>query len=172
MQVLRRERKIWWNNINSLLTYSIFFLHVIWKRTYFLFRPNKEWFYLYILDVQIHILNPAFLAYRLRLWSIVLGWLTLHGRPYAVGGQFGQYKKMEIDWNHGTWILIWESWARAIPWILTWHGSDVFWKSLHPCSLTETSLSYGRVKCKKVKGHTLNHRVGQPITLDHNLFLL
>ena len=52
---------------------------------------------------------------------------------------------MKNDWNPGKWVLIWEHTERAIYWIPTWQGLDVFKKSLRPCALDETSLSIGRV---------------------------
>ena len=55
-------------------------------------------------------------------------------------------KSLKIDWNPGTWVLIWEYSARAFQWIPTWHGLDVFQKSLRSCALDESSLSIGRMK--------------------------
>ena len=48
------------------------------------------------------------------------------------------------DWKSGTLVLIWEYSVRAIKWIPTWQGWDVFSKSLSD-ALDESSLSIGRV---------------------------
>ena len=53
-------------------------------------------------------------------------------------------KNFENDWNPGTWVLLWEYSAKAIQWIPTWQGLDVFQKSLH-CALGESRPSIGRV---------------------------
>ena len=55
-------------------------------------------------------------------------------------------KKTENDCNPGKWILIWEYSVRAIQWIPTWQGLDVFQKSLHFSALDEGSLSMECVK--------------------------
>ena len=55
-------------------------------------------------------------------------------------------KHLKDDWNHGTWVLIWEFSGRAILWIPTWQGYDGFQQSLHPCALDESGRRIGRVK--------------------------
>ena len=47
------------------------------------------------------------------------------------------------DWNTGTWVLIWEYYARTIQWIPTQQGLDSVQKSLRICAL-DKSLSIGR----------------------------
>ena len=44
-------------------------------------------------------------------------------------------KNLKKDWNFGTWVIIWEYWARSIQWMPTWQGLDGFKKYLHPCAL-------------------------------------
>ena len=46
-------------------------------------------------------------------------------------------------WQMGT---HWKYSSRALQWIPTWQGSDVFRKFLHHCALDECSLSIGRVR--------------------------
>ena len=46
-------------------------------------------------------------------------------------------------WHMGTHLRVYS--ARALLWIPTWQGLDVFQKSLCPCALDESSLSMGRV---------------------------
>ena len=64
---------------------------------------------------------------------------------------FCHYKMMQKtfknDWKPGKWVLSWEYSVRAIRWIPTWHGLDVFQKSLHSYVLDESSLGIGRVNC-------------------------
>ena len=55
------------------------------------------------------------------------------------------YKKLKNDGNPCTWVLIWESLVRTIQWTTIWQGLYYFQKSLHPCTLDESSLSVGRV---------------------------
>ena len=43
-------------------------------------------------------------------------------------------KKLKNDWNPGIWVLTWEYSVRAIQWIPTWQGLDVFQKSLLSCT--------------------------------------
>ena len=47
-------------------------------------------------------------------------------------------KKLNNYWNPGTWELTWEYSVRAIQWIPTWQGLDVFQKSLRSCALDRT----------------------------------
>ena len=42
-------------------------------------------------------------------------------------------KQLRNDWNPGILVLIWKYSARAIQWIPTWQGLDVFQKSLRLC---------------------------------------
>ena len=44
------------------------------------------------------------------------------------------------------WVLIYEYSERAIQWIPTWQGLEVFQKYLRPCALDRSSLSIGRVR--------------------------
>ena len=55
-------------------------------------------------------------------------------------------KNLKNDWNPGKWVLIWKYSTRAIRWIPTWQGFNVFQKSLRSCALDKSSLSIGRVK--------------------------
>ena len=51
-------------------------------------------------------------------------------------------KKLNHDWNTGTWVLIRDYSVRAIQWWLpTGQDFDSFQKSLHPCAFNESSLS-------------------------------
>ena len=59
-------------------------------------------------------------------------------------------KKLRNYWNPGIWVLIWKYSTRAIQWIPTWQGLDVFQKSLHSCALDESSLSIGRVNERNI----------------------
>ena len=54
-------------------------------------------------------------------------------------------KKLENDWDPGTWVLIWEYSSKAIQWIPTWQGLEDFQKCACPCAVDESSLSIGRV---------------------------
>ena len=53
-------------------------------------------------------------------------------------------ENMKNDRNPATWVLIWESLARAIQWIPTWQDLDVFLKYFYPCALDVHNLSFGR----------------------------
>ena len=65
------------------------------------------------------------------VWTISC---TVHERvnPYATGNYFDQYKidakTLKNFWNPGKWVLIWEYSARAVKWVPTWQGLDVFQK--------------------------------------------
>ena len=74
---------------------------------------------------------------RVHQCTLMLLVANLENRNYA--------KNLKNDWNPGIWVLIWEYSARAIQWILTWHGLDGFQKSLRPCALDKSSPSIGRV---------------------------
>ena len=56
-------------------------------------------------------------------------------------------KKAEKWRNPGKWVLIWECSERALQWISTWQGLDVFQKSLCSWALDSSSLSIRRVNC-------------------------
>ena len=54
-------------------------------------------------------------------------------------------KKLENDWNPGTWVLIWEYSPKAIQWIPAQQGLDGLNLYVHPYVLYKNSLSIGRV---------------------------
>ena len=58
--------------------------------------------------------------------------------------------KLKIDWNPGTWVLIWECSVRAIQWIPACQGFEGFQRSLHACALDESCLSTIRVSSHKL----------------------
>ena len=55
-------------------------------------------------------------------------------------------KTLKNDWNPDIWVLIWEYSGRAIQWIPTWQGLDLFQIFLHTCAWDKSSFSIGRVK--------------------------
>ena len=68
-------------------------------------------------------------------------------------------KKAGNVWNPDIRVLKKNS-ARAIHWILTWQGLDVFQKSLHLSAFGESRLriwrSYDRLQCWKIRQLTVN----------------
>ena len=79
--------------------------------------------------------------------------LTLTISSWLIWPTQNDAKNLKNDWNPGSWVLIWEHSARAIQWIPTWQGLDVFLKSLHSCALDESSPSIRRVK-------PIHHQIG------------